>query len=95
MRKNKQSQPKKKKSKMLKNEQMGSGGCKPKKMVWKSKLHRPSPLHSFFNLQLQTFEKRAPLYKLLTPVFVIFCQNSKHETCRALNHDSNHIKNLI
>ena len=35
--KNKQVKQKKKKSKMLKNEQMGSGGCKPKKMVWKAK----------------------------------------------------------
>ena len=33
MRKNKQSQPKKKKSKILKNKQMGSGGCKPKNGV--------------------------------------------------------------
>ena len=33
MRKNKQSQSKKKKSKMSKNEQMGSGGCKPKNGV--------------------------------------------------------------
>ena len=35
--KNKQSQPKRKKSKMLKNEPMGSGGCELKKMVWKAK----------------------------------------------------------
>ena len=33
MRKNKQSQPKKKKSKMLKNKQMGSGGVNQKNGV--------------------------------------------------------------
>ena len=66
-------------------------GCKKKKGGVKSSQAKPSPkLH----LQPPAFEKTcASLYKLPDPVYVIYCKNTQHQTCREFQDDSNHIKN--
>ena len=66
-------------------------GCKKEfgrcqKQVW------PGPAQANFIFFLQT-ETRARLVQMLDPVYMIFCKNSQHQTCREFQDDSNHIKN--
>ena len=81
------------KCKNNKNTKSWARGCETEKegVRSKNKSAQPKSLSSSSN----TVKNVRSEFKQLTPAFVIFCKNSKHETCRASNRDSNHIKNLI
>ena len=72
---------------------MGQGVQITQWRVQTAKQARPNP-SSTSSLSLRKKNARA-LVQIGTPAYVLKNEILQHETCSLLNHDSNHIKNLI
>ena len=73
---------------------MGQGGAGSKQGVSIVRQIRPKPIPTS-SLTLEQRKTRVLPLQTVSPAYVLKNEILQHETCSLLNHDSNHIKNLI